>query len=51
MQETLETLGGQIPHNPRLLNELKSLKLDLERTFDKEVKAVSTQIMAGLDSI
>jgi hypothetical protein len=51
MQETLENLDGQIPHHPRLLNELKSLKLDLEHTFEKEVKAISTQVIAVLDSI
>jgi hypothetical protein len=50
MQETLEILYGQIPHHPRLLNELKSLKLDLEHTFEKEVRAISTQVIAVLDS-
>ncbi len=51
MQETLETLEKQIPHNPRLINELRSLKMNLERRFEKDVKAVSTQVMAVIDSI
>jgi hypothetical protein len=51
MQETLSILDGLIPHHPRLLNELKSLKLDLEHTFDKEVEAISTEVAAVLDSI
>jgi hypothetical protein len=51
MQETLEILDGQIPHHPGLLNELKSLKLDLEHTFEKEVETISTQVMAVLDNI
>jgi hypothetical protein len=51
MQETLAILDGLIPNHPRLLNELKTLKLDLERTFEEEVEAISTQVMAVLDSI
>lgn len=51
MQETLAILDGLIPHNPRLLNELKSLKLELEHTFEKEMEAISTQVIADLDSI
>ncbi len=51
MQETLAILDGLIPHNPRLLNELKSLKLELEHTFEEEMEAISTQVMAVLDSI
>lgn len=51
MQETLAILDGLIPHHPRLLNELKSLKLDMEHTFNKEVSTLSTQVMAVLDRI
>jgi hypothetical protein len=51
IQETLSILDGLIPHHPSLLNELKSLKLDLEQTFDKEVEAISTQIAVVSDSI
>ncbi len=51
MQETLAILDVLIPHNPRLLNELKSLKLELEHTFEKEMEAISTQVIADLDSI
>ncbi|MEE9460290.1 MAG: beta-N-acetylglucosaminidase domain-containing protein [Bacteroidales bacterium] len=51
MQETLAILDGLIPHNPRLLNELKSLKLELEHTFEEEMEAISTQVIADLDSI
>ena len=51
MQETLVILDGLIPYHPRLLNELKSLKLGLEHTFEEEMEAVSTQVMADLDSI
>ncbi|MCK4853042.1 MAG: beta-N-acetylglucosaminidase domain-containing protein [Bacteroidales bacterium] len=51
MQETLAILDGLIPYNPRLLNELKSLKMELEHTFEKEMKAISTQVIADLDSI
>jgi len=51
MQETLAILDGLIPYHPRLLNELKSLKLGLEHTFEEEMEAVSTQVMADLDSI
>jgi len=51
MQETLVILDGLIPDHPRLLNELKSLKLLLEKTFEDEMEAISTQVMADLDSI
>jgi hypothetical protein len=51
MQETLAILEGLMPHHPRLLNELKLLKLDLERNFKTEVEAISTQVIAVLDSI
>jgi len=51
MQETLAILDGLMPHHPRLLNEIKSLKLGLEHTFEEEMEAVSTQVMADLDSI
>jgi len=51
MQETLAILDGLIPYHPRLLNELKSLKLELEQTFEAEMEAISTQVMADLDSI
>lgn len=51
MQETLAILDGLIPDHPRLLNELKSLKLELERTFEEEMEAISTQVMADLDSL
>lgn len=51
MQETLAILDGLITDHPRLLNELKSLKLELERTFEEEMEAISTQVMADLDSI
>ena len=51
MQETLAILDGLIPHHPRLLNELKNLKLELEHTFQKEMEAISTQVIADLDSI
>jgi hypothetical protein len=51
MQETLAILEGLIPMHARFLNELKRLKLDLDRTFEAEVEAISTQVMARLDSI
>jgi hypothetical protein len=51
IQETLLILDGLIPDHPRLLNELKSLKLELEHTFRDEIEAISTQVMAVLDSI
>ncbi len=51
MQETLAILDGLIPDQPRLLNELKSLKLEMEHTFEEEMEAISTQVMADLDSI
>ena len=51
MQETLAILDGLIPDHPRLLNELKSLKGQLEQTFQEEVEALSTQVLAVIDSI
>jgi hypothetical protein len=51
MQETLAILDGLMPHHPRLLNELKGLKLELEQTFKEEMEAISTQVMAVLDGI
>ena len=43
MQETLAILDGLIPDQPRLLNELKSLKLEMEHTFEEEMEVISTQ--------
>ncbi len=51
LTETLVILDGLIPDHPRLLNELKSLKGELEQTFQKEVEAISTQVMAVMNSI
>lgn len=51
MQETLAILDGLIPDHQRLLNELKSLKLQLEQTFEEEMEAISTQVIAVLNSI
>ena len=51
MQETLDILDEEIPHHPRLVNELKSLKMNLEHTFEKEVKSISNQVIAVSDSI
>ncbi|MCK4746921.1 MAG: beta-N-acetylglucosaminidase domain-containing protein, partial [Bacteroidales bacterium] len=48
---SLENLDELISGNPGLLNELKSLKLSLESTYESEVRAVARQFIAGVDSI
>jgi hypothetical protein len=51
VKPTLVILDGLIPDHPRILNELKGLKGELEKTFQNEVEAISTQVLAVYDTI
>ncbi len=51
MEKSLGRLDRMLSADPALLNELKKLKQDLERLYDKEIKHVASQITAAMESM
>ncbi len=51
MEDSLGRLDQMLQSNPELLEELKRLKRDLERLYDREMRHVASQIIAAVESM